>query len=128
MQDVDRVAHVERFAEPSRRRGVRVEGQPICFVPCSQDSEGIIGNRGRRRHVQQWSPIRSAEPHAALRSWLDMVSLLVNSSVVSAAQKCEVGQRGGPALRPVPDVMALSEAHATARKATAAIAMVQGSA
>jgi hypothetical protein len=51
----------------------------------------------------------------------------VDGAVVATAQEGKVGQRGGAALGPVTDVMALAETHAAAWEAAAAVAMMEGS-
>jgi hypothetical protein len=125
MQDVDRVAHVQALAEPSRGGGVRVQIQPILLVACSQHLARIIGDRGRPRHFRQQSAIRTAEPQLTIRLSRDLEALFMDRAVVPIADECEVGQRRGPTLGPVPDVMPLPEAHTAAREATAAVAMLQ---
>src|ERR1700694_5860995 len=45
--------------------------------------------------------------------------------MVASAQHREVRERGGTALGPVADVMALAERHSAAWKATAVVAMVE---
>jgi hypothetical protein len=52
----------------------------------------------------------------------------MHRTVVPATQDRQVRERRGPALSPVTDVMALPEAHAAPREATAAVAMLQGAA
>jgi len=49
----------------------------------------------------------------------------VDRAVVPATEQGEIRQRGGTALRPVTNVMALSEADPTAREAAAAVAVVE---
>jgi hypothetical protein len=49
----------------------------------------------------------------------------VDGAVVATTQKGEVRQRGGAAVRPVLDVMALAERQSAARKAAAAVTMLQ---
>src|SRR5204862_736802 len=49
----------------------------------------------------------------------------VDRAVVAATEQSEIRQRGGTALRPVTDVMALAESHATAREAAAAVPVVE---
>ena len=124
MEHVDRVAHVEGLTKPVRGRGVGVQVQPRCLVPRSQDVEWFPGDLGGRRHLGQEPAIRPAEPQLTLRLSLDLVPLFVDGAVVSATQNREVGQRGRPALGPVPDVMALPDPHAAPREATAAVAML----
>ena len=50
----------------------------------------------------------------------------MDRAVVASAQERKVRQRGGPALRPVPDVMALRVAPAAAREAAAVIPLLEG--
>ena len=73
----------------------------------------------------QRSSVRSPEPQLAVGLSLHLISLLVHSAVMAPAQHREIRERGGPALRPVAEVMPLAERHATAREPAAAIAMAQ---
>jgi len=66
-----------------------------------------------------------AEHQFAGSQTLDLVSLLVDRSMVPATQQHEVRQRCGPALRPVPDVVPLPEPHTAAGEATALVPMLQ---
>src|SRR3989442_3777161 len=56
---------------------------------------------------------------------IDLVSLLVNRAVVATTEQREIRQRRGAAVRPVADVMALTESHATAREAAASKPVVE---
>jgi hypothetical protein len=103
--------------------GVQAEARRIVSV--SEDANGIGGHRRRRRHFGQESAIRAAEPNLTIRLSLHLEPLFMYGAVVAAAQEREVGQRGGAALGPVPDVVALPKGHAAAREAAAAIAVVQ---
>src|SRR5204862_1668801 len=53
MKDVDRVADVQPLSEPARNRRARVDG--------------VGGNDGGRRHVGQWSTIRSPDAQLPVR-------------------------------------------------------------
>src|SRR5262249_14619602 len=64
----------------------------------------------------------------AARLSLDLIALLVNRPVVPLAPHREVRERRRPAPRPVVNVVTLSHSHVTARKATAAVAVLQRSA
>ncbi len=91
----------------------------------SEDLHGIAAHLGRRRDLGYGSTIRPPELQLPIRLAIELVPLLVDRAVVSATQQREIRERGGPAVRPVTDVMALAEPHAAAREAAAAIAMVQ---
>ena len=67
----------------------------------------------------------SPEPELVIVESLDLIALLVDRPMMPPAQQREIRQRRGPALGPVPDVMALRDAHAAAREPTAAVAMLQ---
>jgi hypothetical protein len=49
----------------------------------------------------------------------------VNRAVMATAEQGEIRERGGAAVRPVADVMALTEWKPAARKAAASVAMVE---
>src|SRR5437762_11551070 len=67
----------------------------------------------------------TAEPKLAVRLSIKSVALLVDRAVVPATEHGEIRQRGGTALRPVTNVMALSEADPAAREAAAAVAVME---
>ena len=125
MQDVDRVAHIQALPQPTRHRGPRVQHEPQGVVPRSDDLHGIARHMRRRRHLGQKPAVRPSEPKLAIGLSLDLESLLVDRTVMSIAEQGKVGKRGGASLRPVTDVMALAEADATAREATAAVPVVK---
>ena len=56
---------------------------------------------------------------------IDLEALLVDRPVVPATEECEVRERGGAALSPRTDVMALPEADAAAREAATAVPMLE---
>jgi hypothetical protein len=87
----------------------------------------IAGDPGRRRHRGQPSAIRATEAKLPVRLSIDLVPLLVDGTVMPATEQREVRERGGAALCPVTEVMALPEPHAAAREAAAPVAMVQRS-
>ncbi len=66
MKDVDRVADVQPLSEPARNRRARVDAQPLRVVPRAQRVDGVGGNDGGRRHVGQWSTIRSPDAQLGL--------------------------------------------------------------
>ena len=104
---------------------MRVQVEPGRLMPGAQDTWRILGDLDRWRHLGQRPTIRPSELQLAVRLTLDLEALFVDRAVVPSADEYEVGQRRGPALGPVPDVMPLADAHAAARKATAAVAMLQ---
>ena len=108
MQDVDGIAHVERFTQPARTRRPRVQVEPRALVACSERLHWIVGDRERRRNIGQRSSVRSPEPQLAVGLSVHLIALLVD----------------GPALGPVTEVVPLAERQCTAREAAAAIAMV----
>ena len=124
VQDVDCIAHVERFPEPARARRPRVQVKTGGFVACSERPDGIVGNRRRRWNIGQRSSVRSPEPQLAVGLSFHLISLFVHGAVMAPAEEREVRKRGGPALGPVADVMPLPERQSAARKAAAVIAMV----
>jgi len=125
MQDVDRPAYVQRLPQPARGRGPRVQGKSLGLVPRSKHLHRIAGYFWRTRDLGQESAVRATEPKRAVRLSIELVALFVDSAVVTATEHGEIRQRGGAALGPVADVMALAEWQAAARKAAAAIAMME---
>ena len=125
MQDVDRPAHVQALPQPPRRRGPRVNSELLRLVLRSQDADGISRHRGRRRDFGQEPAVRATEPELAVRLSVHLISLLVHGAVVAATEQCEIRERGGPAVSPVTDVMALTEPNAAPREAAATVSMLQ---
>src|SRR4029453_9282191 len=81
----------------------------------------------RRRHIRHDATIRAAEAKLTIGLSIDSIPLLVDGTVVAAAEQDEVRQRGGTALGPVADVVSLAEAAVAAREAAAAVSMEQRS-
>ena len=125
MQDVDHPAHVEALAQPPRARRQRVQVEPCRFIPCSERLDGIGGDCWWRRDIGQRSSVRSPEPQLAVGLSVHLISLLMDGAVVAPTEHREVRERGGPALGPVAEVMALAEWQAAAREPTAAVAVVE---
>jgi len=125
MQDVDRPAHVQTLPQPTRDRGMSVQNKPLHIVPCAEDLHGIGGDPGRRRDLRQKPAVRPSEPKLAVGLPIELVALFMDGAVMPATEQREIRERGGAALRPVPDVMALPEPDLATREATAAVAVVQ---
>ena len=70
-----------------------------------------------RRDVRYDTTIRPPEPQFAIRVAIDLIALLVDGAVVKATQHDQIEQRGGPALRPVMNVVSLNERQPAAREA-----------
>ena len=80
---------------------------------------------GRRRDVRQHATIRPSEPQLTIRVAIDLIALLVDAPMVTAAQHDQIGHRGGPAVCPVVDVVALDERQSTSREAATAVTMLE---
>ena len=102
-----------------------MQTKPHRIVPRSKNVHGIGRHFRRRRHLGQELTVRAAEPERAVDLTIELVALLVDGAVVPATEQSEIRERGGAALSPVTDVMALTDPDAAARKAAAAVAMVQ---
>ena len=124
MEHIDRVSHVQTLAKRPRHRRVRVQVQALRLVRRAQDTERIVRDPGRRWHLGQQLASRTAEPQLAVRFALDLDALFMHRAVVPATQDRQIRERRRSALRPVLDVMALSDPHAAPRKATTAVAML----
>ena len=104
-----------------------MQDKPLRIVPRSDDFHGIVGHFVRKRDLGENPPVRAAEPKLAVRPSIELVALLVDRAVVPATEQGEIRQRGGTALRPVTNVMALPEPNAATRKTTAAVSVVERS-
>jgi hypothetical protein len=91
----------------------------------SQDLHGVSEHLGRSRDLGQNPAVRAAEPKLAVCQSIELVALLVDGAVGPATEQGEIRQRGGAALRPVTDVMALAEPDAAAREAAATVSVVE---
>ena len=125
MQHVDRPAHIQPFPEPAGACRSRSEAQAVGVVTRPERPDGIPRHRSRQRHLGQRVAIGPLEPESPVRPARDVKSLLVDSAVVPTAQQREIRQRGWAPLRPVLEVMALTEPDPTARKPAAPVPMVQ---
>jgi hypothetical protein len=125
MQDVDGPAHVQGLAEPAGERGARVEAQADRGVMCAEGRDRVSGHRRGRRHLGQRAPVRAPEPERAIGPARDLIPLLVDGAVMTTAEESKVRQRRRAALRPVPEMMALTEGDATAREAAALVPVLE---
>src|SRR5215813_12934614 len=128
MQDADGIAEVQAFSQPLRCRGPRVEVQAICFIPRADHRHWIAPQLWTTWNVGDDLAVRPTEAKLAIGLSLDVITLLVNGAMVATTEQGEVGERGGAAVGPVLDVMALAEASPTAGKTTAAVPVVECSA
>jgi len=127
MQHVDRPADVQALSEPPGHRRPRMKAKPKCLLPRAQDLDGIGLHRSRRRDHGHDAAIRPPEAQLAVGLSLDLIALFVDRAVVTAAEHGEIRQRGRPASGPVADVMPLTKRQSAARKAAAAVAMLERS-
>src|SRR5262249_24970032 len=114
MQYADRPAEVEAFAQPARHRCPRVNVKPLRVVSLAESLHGVGGVCRRRRDCRQELAVRSPEAERSVGLSIDLIPLLVNRTVVATTEQGEIRQRRGAAVRPVPDVMALTESHPAA--------------
>src|SRR5712692_11554089 len=105
MQDADRPANVEMLPQPTRHRGARVQVEPLCIVPRSEDLHGIVAHLRRTRHLGQKLAVRAAEPKLAVRVSIELIALLVDGAVMPATEQSEIRERGGASIGPMTDVM-----------------------
>jgi hypothetical protein len=102
-----------------------VEADALRVVLRSNGLHGITEHLGRRRDLGQEPPVRAAEPKLAVWLSIELVALLVDGAVVPAAEQGEVRERGGAALGPMTDVMALTDPHPAAWEAAAGVSVVE---
>ena len=86
-----------------------METEPLRGVPCPERFHGIGGNRWRQWDLRYDPPVRPPERELTVRSSLDLVTLFVDGTVMTAAQQREVRERRRSAVGPVADVVALPE-------------------
>jgi hypothetical protein len=102
-----------------------VQDKSFSIVPRSQDLDSIASHLRRPRDLGQEPAVRAAKPKLAVGLPIELVALLVNGAMVAAAEQSEIRERGGAALRPVTDVMSLSESDHATREPAAAVAVVE---
>jgi hypothetical protein len=127
MQDIDRPAHIQALSEPAGARRARIEAKTQRIVVRPEHLDGIAAHRSSGRHLRQRAAVRPLEPESPVGSARDPVALLVHRSVMPATEQREVRERCRATLRPVVEVMALTEADPAARKAAAPVPMVEPS-
>jgi hypothetical protein len=125
MQDVDRPPHVQALSEPARARRPSVEMKALRFMGYSKGLDGLLGHRGRRRHLRQRPAIRPPESQRPVGPTRDLVTLLVHGPMMPPAEQREVRERGRPAVRPVAEMMPLPEANTAAGEAATPVPMVE---
>jgi len=125
MQHIDRVADIQALTKPERHPGAPVQEQLLGMILRSQDGDRIGRHLRGTRHLRHKQPIRPAESQLSAGVASDLIALFVNSTMVAPTEQGEVRERSRSSLGPVADVMALTEADFTARKATTVVAMVE---
>ncbi len=99
--------------------------EPQRVVLRSQDLDRIGGHRSRTRDCGQNPPVRAPEAQLPAGLSLHLVTVLVDRAVVAATEQREVRERRGAAVRPVAEVMALTEWQPAAPEAATAVSMLQ---
>ena len=84
----------------------------------------MVRDSGRQWSFGENSTVWTAEAKLAVRLSIDSVAFLVHRSMVPATEESEIRKRGRASLRPMTDVMALSESHVTTGKATTAVSVM----
>jgi len=102
-----------------------VQDKPLGIEPRSQDFRGIAAHGSRRRDLRQKPAIRPSESKIAVRLSIELVTLFVDSPVVSATEQRQIRERGGAPLCPVTDVVSLAEADPAAGETAAAISVME---
>jgi hypothetical protein len=101
--------------------------ESVRLVARAKSVGGIGGDVWIRRDIGDHPAVRAAEAKLAVLLSLDVEPLLVNGSMVPAAQQRKVGERRRATVGPVPDVMSLADPSPAARETTAAVPVVQRS-
>jgi hypothetical protein len=125
VHDVDRPGQIQSLPEPSGARRPRVEANADRVVTHAESLDGITGHCGRRRHLRHRAAVRPPEPQRAVGAARDLIALLVDGTMMSAAKKREVRQRGWAPVGPVAEMMPLAEADPAAGEAAAPVPMVE---
>src|SRR5262245_22491922 len=121
MKHVNCPADVQPFAIPAGRGCVRVNAHPRGRIPSAYCRRSIRWDTRRRWDRRQRTTVRPEELESAIVSSLDLKPLFVNGSMVAPTQQDEIGQRCGPTLSPMLNVVSLAEREITAWEAAAVI-------
>jgi hypothetical protein len=105
------------IAQPTSRRspsqrGVAVravQGKASRLVLRPQRLHGIADHLRTRRDIGQRPAVRATESKLAVRLSIDLVTLLVDGSVVPATEQGEIREHRGASVGPVANVMPLAE-------------------
>ena len=125
MQNVYRPPHVKPFAEPARSDRPSVENQSVCIVRIHERAHRILRHRRGDWDFGQQPTVRSVKPQRPIRIPFDRVTFFVDRAVVPATEQREIRKRRRATVCPVPKVMSLAERKSAARKAAAAVSMVE---
>jgi hypothetical protein len=107
MQNIDRPDDVQALVEPARRRGLRVQLKRRRLRP--EKLHRIAAHLRRRRDVRAQPAVGTAEAQPAIGQSIGLITLLVHRAMVPATEQGEIRERGGATVRPVADVMTLTE-------------------
>ena len=124
VQDADRPPTSRRSPSQPERRA-RVETQALRGVLLPERVHWISAHRDGRRHLGQGPAVRPSELERPVGRPRDLVALLVHRAVVPPAEQREVRERRRAALRPVLEMMPLSEPHPAPREAAAVIPVLE---
>ena len=125
MQDADGIAEVQALSQPSRRRRPRVQAEAFFLVPGADHRHWVATQIWTTRDIGENVAIRAAETKLAIRLALDLKALFMDGAMVATAEQRKIRQRGGPAVGPVLDVMALAETSPTAGEAAATVPVME---
>src|ERR1700752_5068826 len=113
MQDTDRPADVQTVSLPPGDRRASVDVQPVLLRSQCFTRRGR--RRDRRRHVRQQLPVRPPEAERTIGLSLDLITLFVHRAVMPATEHGEIRQLRRASMRPVANVMTLTEGPITTR-------------
>ena len=91
----------------------------------AQKSLGVPLQFRHRRHVREYPAVGTAKFQLPVGQALHLESLFMHRAMVAPAEQRQVRQRRGPTIRPVLDVMPLSEPRSAPREAAAVIPILQ---
>jgi hypothetical protein len=124
MEDIDRPADIQVFPKPAGASCTRVNVETARGVVDPKRIDRIGGHRGLWRYLRQELAVRAPELERAVGTTLHSEAFLVKRAMMPATEESEVRERGGAALRPVADVVALASGQTAAREAASLVSMV----
>ena len=125
MKNIDRPADIQSASIPVGHRRSRVDADAIHDIGLTQRIRGIPGDGRLRGNVRERSPVGSSELECAVRMSHHRITVLMHRTVMPATEQHQIRERRRSPVRPVLDVVALTDADFAPREATPVVPVLQ---